>query len=122
MTIKDVLTAIIGNSDKNENKQPTLVEGIYNAMQLLVQKCDTLNDSWHTEKQILQELEEEVKSISTKNEILSAKFEQDILGQITAVSASCDRALFDKENSDFSSQVKSLQTLVKQRKAMEDEA
>lgn len=121
MTIKDVLTAIIGNSDKNENKQPTLVEEISNSMQILVQKSDTLNDSWQTEKQILQELEEEVKSISTKNEILSAKFEQDILGQITAVSTSCDRALFDKENSDFSAQVKSLQTLIKQRKAMEDE-
>lgn len=96
----------------------TLVFQINKSVDQLLQKADSLNESWENERIILREIAEEVKKFVPEDDILSAKFEQDILGKITACSSACDGVIAGRQGTDFIPLLQSLQACVKQRAAM----
>ncbi|MBO4386624.1 MAG: hypothetical protein J5817_06345, partial [Treponema sp.] len=97
---------------------PTLLEQIVTSMTLLVQKTGTLNDSWAGEKEQIAGLLAEVEQMEDSDDILAAKFEQDILGKITALSSACDCAIAGKKDADVEKALAALASSVNQRKAV----
>ena len=87
-------------------------------MDLFSQKAQTLNDSWTQEKETVDKLCNTVKTFTESQEIIAAKFEQDILGKITAASSACDAAIAGKPDNDFKAQLRSLETSINQRASM----
>ena len=123
MSVFSQLFSNIFKSRKNAKKTAsasgqTLVSQINRSVGQLLQKADSLNESWENERNILKEIANEVKNFVPENDILSAKFEQDILGKITACSSACDRVIAGKQSTDFVPLLQSLQASVKQRAAM----
>ena len=70
------------------------------------------------EKKQIAELAEEAKKIGGSPEIFSAKLEQDILGNITAVSSACDSVLSGSNESAVKETLASLKTVLAQRMAL----
>ena len=89
-------------------------------MRLLFEKSGTLNDSWKEEKEQIASLLEEVEHMEDAEGILAAKFEQDILGKITALSSACDSAIAGKPDADVKKALAALLSAVSQRKAVKD--
>lgn len=88
-------------------------------MDLLVQKTEYLNDSYSKEIDCIKKISEEVKCLTPQDDIASAKFEQDILGKITAVSSACDAVIAGKKEGGIDKALSSLQTSVTSRIGMQ---
>ncbi|MGN0728993.1 hypothetical protein [Treponema sp.] len=103
---------------KRKNQKSGLLDRIHISMELLVQKSENLNSQFNEEKKQIEELALEAGKIVSSDEIFSAKLEQDILGNITAVSSACDSALSGGNNSAVKEALASLKTVISQRIAL----
>lgn len=117
MKITDFMKRLFQKSG-NKKENSDLLERIDLSMNLLVQKSQNLNSQFDEEKKQIAELAEEAKKIAGSNEIFSAKLEQDILGNITAVSSACDSVLSGSNESAVKETLASLKTVLAQRKAL----
>ena len=88
-------------------------------MDLLAQKSSSLNDSWSEEKGKIVSAAEEVRHLQRSDGITAAKFEQDILGKITALSSACDSAIAGNKDSEVKKQLTSLLLSLSQRKSVD---
>ena len=121
MIVKKIISGLFGKADDDKSELPsfpTLLEQIVTSMTLLVQKAGTLNDSWAGEKEQIAGLLTEVEQMEDSDDILAAKFEQDILGKITALSSACDCAIAGKKDADVEKALAALASSVNQRKAV----
>ncbi len=121
MIVKKIISGLFGKADDDKSEFPsfpTLLEQIVTSMTLLVQKAGTLNDSWTGEKEQIAGLLAEVEQMEDSDDILAAKFEQDILGKITALSSACDCAIAGKKDADVEKALAALASSVNQRKAV----
>ncbi len=101
-----------------ENPDDSLLSRINFSMDLLVQKSQNLGEQFAGQKKEIEEIAAEAKKIRQSDEIFSAKLEQDILGNITAVSSACDDMLSGREISAEKNPLASLKTSVSQRRAL----
>ena len=90
----------LSDAQKNQSTIPTLLEQIITSMDLLAQKASSLNDSWAEEKEKIIETSQEVRHLQKSDGITAAKFEQDILGKITALSSACDSAIAGNKDAE----------------------
>ncbi len=119
MSISKIISTLFNKKEDDEGqKQISLIEQIRLSMNNLVQKTDSLNDSWQEEKASIKAIYEATLTMKPCQEILGSKFEQDILGYITAVSSACDGVIAGKQDVDFKGKLHSLQTSVNQRLVM----
>ena len=107
------------NSSEEKNNLPSLLSQIQATVGILEQKTSFLKEDHAEEKEALLSVIAECKSFKESEEISAAKFEQDILGKITAVSSSLDAVLAGNENSSLMSNIKLLSHMSGQRKALE---
>ena len=107
-------------AEKNQSTIPTLLEQIITSMDLLAQKASSLNDSWAEEKEKIIETSQEVRHLQKSDGITAAKFEQDILGKITALSSACDSAIAGNKDAEVKKMLASLLLSIGQRKAVSD--
>lgn len=121
MIVKNILKLFNKpDADKNKSSFPSLLEQIVTSMDLLNQKAGTMNDSWAEEKNQIKNLSELVAHMESSDDILATKFEQDILGKITALSSSCDSAIAGKKDCDVKKALASLSSSISQRQAVKD--
>lgn len=123
MIVKKIISGLFGKPDGDKDDIPafpTLLEQIVTSMRLLFEKSGTLNDSWKEEKEQIASLLEEVEHMEDAEGILAAKFEQDILGKITALSSACDSAIAGKPDADVKKALAALLSAVSQRKAVKN--
>ena len=88
-------------------------------MGILVQKTDSLNDSYEVAKTALKRIYASVQTFVTVDDIASAKYEQEILGRITKVSTACDAAIVGKTDSNIENAIGDLQAAVTSRLGMQ---
>lgn len=117
MRITDFMKRLFQKSGK-KNENSGLLDRINLSMNLLVQKSQNLNSQFDEEKKQIAELAEEAKKLAGSPEIFSAKLEQDILGNITAVSSACDSVLSGSNESAVKETLASLKTVLAQRMAL----
>ena len=117
MKITDFMKRVFQKSGKKKENSG-LLDRINLSMNLLVQKSQNLNSQFDEEKNQISELAEEAKKLASSNEIFSAKLEQDILGNITAVSSACDSVLSGSNESAIKETLASLKTVLAQRMAL----
>lgn len=110
----------LSDAEKNQSTIPTLLEQIITSMDLLAQKASSLNDSWAEEKEKIIETSQEVRHLQKSDGITAAKFEQDILGKITALSSACDSAIAGNKDAEVKKMLASLLLSIGQRKAVSD--
>lgn len=101
------------------NISTSLVERINSSMDLLVMKSVNLNEQWNSERETILKLRDDAKKFVEVDEILAAKFEQDILGSITALSSSCDAALAGKSDADVKKSLAALSSVISQRLSLQ---
>src|SRR5574344_361048 len=98
---------------------PDQIKRIQTSMAMLSLKASSLTDVYTDEKKKILFLVEETNTLLPADDLAaSSKVEQVILGSITAVSSACDATLAGSTGSELSKQRSSLETLIKQRKAM----
>ena len=110
----------LSDAEKNQSTIPTLLEQIITSMALLAQKASSLNDSWAEEKEKIIETSQEVRHLQKSDGITAAKFEQDILGKITALSSACDSAIAGNKDAEVKKMLASLLLSIGQIKAVSD--
>ncbi len=115
-----IFSTIFGKDD-SKKKEPSLIDQIFSSTSLLEQKSEMLNDSWAEQKGRIKEISAEMRLFTDSNEIAAAKFEQDILGKLTAVSTACDGAISGKQNAKITldRQLNELVTSVHSRTSIE---
>ena len=97
-----------------------LVGDIQSSISNFALKTTALNNSYEAEKAVVSSLVEDVNALLPLENINAVKFEQDILIKLTEVSSACDSLLSTGRSDEFKKQLASLETLIKQRKAMRD--
>ena len=97
-----------------------LVGDIQSSIGNFALKTTSLNNSYEAEKALVSSLVVEAKALVPLENINAVKFEQDILIKLTEVSSACDTLLSTGRADDFKRHLSSLETLLKQRKAMRD--
>ena len=123
MIVQKIISGLFGTTEDDKNELsafPTLLEQIVSSMKLLFLKAGTLNDSWEEEKEQIAKLAKEVEHMEVSDDILAAKFEQDILGKITALSSACDSAIAGKKDADVKKALTALISAVNQREAVKN--
>ena len=123
MIVQKIISGLFGKSEEYKEALPsfpTLLEQIVSSMKLLLAKSGTMNDSWAEEKEQIARLVDEVEHMEETDGILAAKFEQDILGKITALSSACDCAIAGKKNADVKKALAALLSSVNQRVAVKN--
>jgi len=123
MIVKKIISGLFGKPEDDKDEFPafpTLLEQIVTSMRLLFQKSGTLNDSWADEKEQISKLLDEVENMEVADGILAAKFEQDILGKITALSSACDSAIAGNKDAEVKKTLASLVSSVNQRSAVKN--
>lgn len=108
--------SIFKKSEKEE-KASSLLDRINASMELLVQKSRNLNEQFSQEKEEIMRIAEDARRIQESGEIFSAKLEQDILGNITAVSSACEAVLSGRSRSAVKESLAPLKAAVAQRLA-----
>ena len=83
-------------------------------------KTTSLNNSYEAEKAVVSNLVNEANGLFPLDNINAVKLEQDILIKLTEVSSACDVLLSTGRADEFKKQLTSLETLIRQRKAMAD--
>lgn len=123
MSLKDFMKNIFsGRTEEKKSDRPTLIDQIIQSMDLLLQKTDSLNDTYAEEKSALNKIFGEVKSFSPVQDIASAKYEQDILGKITATSTECDAVISGKQGANLKKPIAALQISVTSRLSIQERA
>ncbi len=105
---------------RNKIKDLGLVGDIQSSIGNFALKATSLNNSYEAEKAVVSNLVNEVNGLSPLENINAVKFEQDILIKLTEVSSACDVLLSTGRADEFKKHLTSLETLIRQRKAMTD--
>ncbi len=108
------------NNDLNKNSK-SLLEQISSSMNLLLLKSGNLNQQFEEEKLLLQKISDDSKKIVPVNEILGAKFEQEILVSLTKTSFACDNVLAGSNSKQLKKTLLNLESLVRERLALQTE-
>ncbi len=116
MNIADFMKRVFHKSDTN--KSSSLLERINSSMDLLVQKSQNFNSKYEQNRNEIEEIAKEAKNIKPSKKIFSAKLEQAILGNITAVSSACDELLSGNEKQSIKEKIDSLKIVISQRAAL----
>ena len=123
MSLRDFFSGLFKAKETDKKSAgkgfPPLTEQIVHSMDLLVQKTDSLNDTYEVEKTALKRIFASVQTFVTVDDIASAKYEQEILGRITKVSSACDAAIVGKPGADIASAIGDLQSAVTSRLGMQ---
>lgn len=117
MGIAHFVKSIFKKPEEQKKTSDSLLDRINASMELLVQKSRNLNDQFSEEKEEIMRIAEDARSIRESEEIFSAKLEQDILGNITAVSSACDAALSGRSQCAVKESLLQLKAVVAQRLA-----
>ena len=119
MSVKEFIDRVLGKKPNEETRATsTLIAQIQASMAILNEKASALNDNYIEEKNTIAQLFKDVETMVPAKEILGAKFEQDILGYITAVSSACDGVIAGKQGADIEGKLRTLKTAITQRLAM----
>lgn len=102
-----------------KQKEPSLLSQIGSSMELLLLKAGSLTGNAINEKNRIVALSETAAKLRPLEEIAAVKFEQDILGRITAVSSACDTVLAGKDTDDLNHAIDALAHIIGQRKNLE---
>ncbi len=105
---------------RNKIKDLGLVGDIQSSIGNFALKATSLNNSYEAEKAVVSNLVNEVNGLFPLENINAVKFEQDILIKLTEVSSACDVLLSTGRADEFKKHLTSLETLIRQRKAMTD--
>ena len=105
---------------KNKVTDLGLVGDIRSSIGNFALKTTSLNNSYEAEKAVVSNLVNEANCLFPLDNINAVKFEQDILIKLTEVSSACDVLLSTGRADEFKKQLTSLETLIRQRKAMAD--
>ena len=118
MSIVDIFKKI-GNKKPQVPETSPLLEQIKSQMDLMVQRSVALPEAYADQKAKIQKIFDTVKVWKLQQEIASAKYEQDILGRLTAASRAMDTVLAGKENPEFITALDALEHQVGQRENLE---
>lgn len=105
---------------RNKIKDLGLVGDIQSSIGNFALKATSLNNSYEAEKAVVSNLVNEANGLFPLENINAVKFEQDILIKLTEVSSACDVLLSTGRADEFKKHLTSLETLIRQRKAMTD--
>lgn len=105
---------------RNKIKDLGLVGDIQSSIGNFALKATSLNNSYEAEKAVVSNLVNEANDLFPLENINAVKFEQDILIKLTEVSSACDVLLSTGRADEFKKHLTSLETLIRQRKAMTD--
>ncbi|MCR5762879.1 MAG: hypothetical protein K6G00_05790 [Treponema sp.] len=105
---------------RNKIKDLGLIGDIQSSIGNFALKTTSLNNSYEAEKAIVSNLVTEANALFPLKNINAVKFEQDILIKLTEVSSACDALLSTGRADEFKKHLTSLETLIRQRKAMTD--
>ena len=105
---------------KNKVTDLGLVGDIRSSIGNFALKTTSLNNSYEAEKAVVSNLVNEANGLFPLDNIIAVKFDQYILIKLTEVSSACDVLLSTGRADEFKKQLTSLETLIRQRKAMAD--
>ena len=98
MIVQKIISGLFGKSEEDKEALP----------------------SFPTLLEQIARLVDEVEHMEETDGILAAKFEQDILGKITALSSACDCAIAGKKDADVKKALAALLSSVNQRIAVKN--
>lgn len=124
MSLKDFFKGLFKKSPKSafpkDGSLAPLTQQIASSMELLVQKTEYLGENFSSETESIKKISEQVKTLTPLDDIASAKYEQDILGKITAVSSACNSVIAGKHGANIAKALSSLQAAVTSRLGMQE--